>query len=206
MKETKAEKSERYGDYAGAICCLGHRRGDRIFRRNFRVCLQPLNCPVAAPYRRALMEARGVLFNKLDLLKIKRETNPTIAAYVEAKRSKGDQRVLDAVVEKFARLSKGPDTQAAVAAALAAPARRTGGTTMTGGLHLRLLILHLPSSQYISLLLLPLGTEVRGSGQVFAHPLAPALIAMSKAITREMPAVRERSRDYIPFHLVLTCG
>jgi hypothetical protein len=26
---------------------------------------------------------------------------------------------------------------------------------------------------------------------------------MSKAITREMPAVRERSRDYIPFHLVI---
>jgi hypothetical protein len=35
------------------------------------------------------------------------------------------------------------------------------------------------------------------------RPLAPALIAMSKAITREMPAVRERSRDYILFYLVI---
>jgi hypothetical protein len=67
-----------------------------------------LNCPVAPLYRRALLEARGVLFNRLDLLEIEREMNPTIAAYVKAKRSKRDQRVLDAAVEKFARLSKGP--------------------------------------------------------------------------------------------------
>jgi hypothetical protein len=96
MKETKAEKSERYGDHAGAISRLGHTGGDGILRRNFRAYLQPLlavqktllNCPVAAPYRRALMEARGVLFNRLDLLKIERKTNPTIAAYIKAKRSK----------------------------------------------------------------------------------------------------------------------
>jgi hypothetical protein len=116
MKETKAKKSERYWDYAGAIRRLGHTGGDRILRRNFRACLQHLlavektllHCPVADPYRRALMEARGVLFNRLDLLKIERKTNLTIAAYVQAKRSKGDQRVLNAAVEKFARLSKGP--------------------------------------------------------------------------------------------------
>jgi hypothetical protein len=40
-------------------------------------------------------------------------------------------------------------------------------------------------------------------GPVAARPLAPALIAMNKAITREMPSVRERSRDYILFYLVI---
>jgi hypothetical protein len=39
----------------------------------------------------------------MDLLKIERETNPTIAGYVEAKRSRGDQKDVDMAVEKYAR-------------------------------------------------------------------------------------------------------
>jgi hypothetical protein len=57
--------------------------------------------------RRGLSEARGILFNRLDLLKIKRETNPTIVAYVEAKQSKGDQKDVNMAVEKYLRAGGG---------------------------------------------------------------------------------------------------
>jgi hypothetical protein len=37
------------------------------------------------------LEARGILFERLDLLQIERETNATIAGFVETKRSKGGE-------------------------------------------------------------------------------------------------------------------
>jgi hypothetical protein len=56
--------------------------------------------------RRALMEARGILFGRLDLLQIECETNATIAGFVETKRSKGGERDLNAAIEKFAKLER----------------------------------------------------------------------------------------------------
>jgi hypothetical protein len=39
-------------------------------------------------------------------LEVKRETNPTVAAFVEAKRSKGNERDLAAAVDKYAKMKK----------------------------------------------------------------------------------------------------
>jgi hypothetical protein len=46
----------------------------------------------------------------MDLLKIECETNPTIAGYVEAKRSKGDQKDVDMAVETAMRTATTEET------------------------------------------------------------------------------------------------
>jgi hypothetical protein len=111
MKESRSERSERYGDYSGALSRIGHNGADRVVRRNIVACLKPLKAvekalltsPMSGSVRRGLAEARGILYNRMDLLKIEHETNPTIAGYVEAKRSRGDQKDVDMAVEKYAR-------------------------------------------------------------------------------------------------------
>jgi hypothetical protein len=111
MKESRSERSERYGDYSGALSRIGHNSADRVVRRNILACLKPLKAvekalltsPMSGSVRRGLAEARGILYNRMDLLKIERETNPTIAGYVEAKQSRGDQKDVDMAVEKYAR-------------------------------------------------------------------------------------------------------
>jgi hypothetical protein len=45
-----------------------------------------------------------VLADRLNLLEVERETNPTVAAFVEAKRSKGDERDLAAAIDKYAKM------------------------------------------------------------------------------------------------------
>jgi hypothetical protein len=116
MRESKGQRSDRYSEYHGAMSRLSHTGGDKVLRRNFNACVRPmkavekvlLSCPLglAGGARRALVEARGILFERLDLLQIERETNATIAGFVETKRSKGGERDLNAAIEKFAKLER----------------------------------------------------------------------------------------------------
>jgi hypothetical protein len=65
-----------------------------------------MTVPMGSSARRDLAQARRVLADRLYLLEIERETNPTVAAFVEAKRSKGDERDLAAAVDKYAKMKK----------------------------------------------------------------------------------------------------
>jgi hypothetical protein len=62
--------------------------------------------PMGSSVRRDLQQARRTLADRLYLLEVERETNPTVAAFVEAKRSKVDERDLAAAVDKYAKLKK----------------------------------------------------------------------------------------------------
>jgi hypothetical protein len=114
MRESRSGRSDRYADYTGSISRLGHSGTDRVLRRNFGACVQPLmavekvlmTVPMGSSARRDLAQARKILADRLYLLEVKRETNPTVAAFVEAKRSKGDERDLAAAVDKYAKMKK----------------------------------------------------------------------------------------------------
>jgi hypothetical protein len=101
-------------NYKGSIRRLGHSGNDRVLRRNFGACVQPLmaiekvltTVTMGGSARKDLVQARRVLANRLYLLEVERETNPTVAAFVEAKRSKGDERELAAAVDKYAKMKK----------------------------------------------------------------------------------------------------
>jgi hypothetical protein len=107
-------KSDRYADYKGSISRLGHSGNDRVPRRNFGACVQHLmavekvltTVPMGGSARKDLVQARRVLADRLYLLEVERETNPTVAAFVEAKRLKGDERDLAAAVDKYAKMKK----------------------------------------------------------------------------------------------------
>jgi hypothetical protein len=126
LRESRSGRSNRYADYKGSISRLGHSGNDRVLRRNFGACIQTLmavekvlmTVPMGSSARRDLHQARRVLANRLYLLEVERETNPTVAAFVEAKRSKGDERDLAAVVDKYAKMKK---------------AEKQAGTTGGGG-------------------------------------------------------------------------
>jgi hypothetical protein len=64
-----------------------------------------------------------VLANRLYLLEVERETNPTVAAFVEAKRSKGNERDLTAAVDKYTKMKKLEKASSSVG----------GGTSARGG-------------------------------------------------------------------------
>jgi hypothetical protein len=114
MRESRSRRSDRYADYKGSISRLGHSGNDRVLRRNFGACVQPLmaiekvltTVPMGGSARKDLVQARRVLADRLYLLEVERETNPTVAAFVEAKRSKGDERDLAAAVDKYAKMKK----------------------------------------------------------------------------------------------------
>jgi hypothetical protein len=120
MRESRSRKSDRYADYKGSISQLGHSGNDRVLKRNFGACIQPLmavekvlmTVPMGSSARRDLAQARRVLADRLYLLEVERETNPTVAAFVEAKRSKGDERDLAAAVDKYAKMKKSEKQQA----------------------------------------------------------------------------------------------
>jgi hypothetical protein len=107
MRESRSRRSDRYADYKGSISRMGHSGNDRVLRRNFGACVQSLmavekvlmTVPMGSSARRDLAQARRVLANRLYLLEVERETNPTVAVLVEAKRSKGDERDLAAAVD-----------------------------------------------------------------------------------------------------------
>jgi hypothetical protein len=114
MRESRGGRSDRYAEYKGSISRLGHSGNNRVLRRNFTACIQPLmavekvltTVPMGSGIRRELQQARRTLADRLYLLEVERETNPTVAAFVEAKRSKGDERDLAAAVDKYAKLKK----------------------------------------------------------------------------------------------------
>jgi hypothetical protein len=62
--------------------------------------------PMGDSARKDLVQARRVLADRLYLLGVERETNPTVAAFVEAKRSKGNERDLAAAVNKYTKMKK----------------------------------------------------------------------------------------------------
>jgi hypothetical protein len=114
MRESHGRRSDSYADYKGSISRLGHSGNKRVLRRNFGACLQPLmaiekvflTVPMGESARKDLVQARRVLADRLYLLEVERETNPTVAAFVETKRSKGDERDLAAAINKFAKMKK----------------------------------------------------------------------------------------------------
>jgi hypothetical protein len=114
MREYRSRRSDRYADYKGSISRLGHAGNDRVLRPKFGACVQPLmavekvlmTVPMGSSIRRDLHQARRILADRLYLLEVERETNPTVAAFVEAKRSKGDERDLAAAVDKYAKMKK----------------------------------------------------------------------------------------------------
>jgi hypothetical protein len=96
MRESRSRRSDRYADYKRSISRLGHSGNDRVLRRNFGPCVQPLmaiekvltTVPMRGSARKDLVQARRVLADRLYLLEVERDTNPTVAAFVEAKRSR----------------------------------------------------------------------------------------------------------------------
>jgi hypothetical protein len=132
MRESRSRRSDLYADYKGSISRLGHSGNDRVLRHNFGVCVQPLmaiekvltTVPMGGSARKDLVQARRVLANRLYLLEVERETNPTVAAFVEAKRSKGDERDLAAAVDKYAKMKKSEKVSSTAGA---------GGASARGG-------------------------------------------------------------------------
>jgi hypothetical protein len=85
--------------------------------------------PMGGSARKDLVQARRVLAERLYLLEFEREKNPTVAAFVEAKSSKGDERDLAAAVDKYTKMKKSEKASSSVGAggASARGAPRTRG-------------------------------------------------------------------------------
>jgi hypothetical protein len=68
MRESRSRRSDRYADYKVSISRLGHAGNDRVLRRNFGACVQPLmavekvlmTVPMGSSARRDLHQARSV--------------------------------------------------------------------------------------------------------------------------------------------------
>jgi hypothetical protein len=131
IRESGTRRSEQYANYKGSTSRLGHLGNDRVLRRNFGACVQPLMAikkmlmmvPMGGSDRKDLVQARRVLADRLYLLEVERETNPTVAAFVEAKRSKGDKRDLAAAVDKYTKMKKSEKQASSTAGAGGASAR-----------------------------------------------------------------------------------
>jgi hypothetical protein len=137
MSESRSRRSDSYADYKGSISRLGHSGNDQVLRRNFGACVQPLmamekvlmTVPMGGSARKDLVQARRVLADRLYLLEVERETNPTVVAFVEANRSKGDEKDLAASVDKYTKMKKSEkasSTAGASASATGAPRNRAG--------------------------------------------------------------------------------
>jgi hypothetical protein len=78
MRESRSGRSNRYADYKGSISRLGHLGNDRVLRRNFGACVQPLmavekvlmTVPMGSSASRDLSQARKVLADRLYLLEV----------------------------------------------------------------------------------------------------------------------------------------
>jgi hypothetical protein len=89
--------------------------------------------PMGGSARKDLVQARRVLADRLYLLVVQRETNPTVAAFVEAKRLKGGERDLAAVVDKYTKLKKSEKASSNVgggSSARGGPQNRAGNNTV----------------------------------------------------------------------------
>jgi hypothetical protein len=90
-----------------------------------------MTVPMGGSARKDLVQARRILAGRLYLLEVERETNPTVAAFVEAKRSKGDKRDLAAAVDKYTKMKqseKASSAGAGGASARGAPGPEEGTT------------------------------------------------------------------------------
>jgi hypothetical protein len=141
MRESRSRRSDRYADYKGSISRLGHSGNNRVLRRNFGACIQALmiiekvltTVSMKGSARKDLVYARRVLADKLYLLEVERETNPTVAAFVEAKRLKGDERNLAAAVDKYTKMKKSEKASSNIwggASARGGPQNRAGYNTV----------------------------------------------------------------------------
>jgi hypothetical protein len=145
MRELRSRRSDRCADYKGSISRLGHSGNDRVLRRKFGACVQPLmaiekvltTVPMGGSARKDLVQARRALADRLYLLEVERETKPTVAAFVEAKRSKGDERDLAAAVDKYTKMKKWEKSTSNAggsgASARGGPRNRAGYNTDTFG-------------------------------------------------------------------------
>jgi hypothetical protein len=69
MRESRSRRSDQYADYKGSINRLGHSGNDRVQRRNFVACVQPLmaiekvltTVPMVGSARKDLVQVRRVL-------------------------------------------------------------------------------------------------------------------------------------------------
>jgi hypothetical protein len=142
MRESRSRSSDRYADYKGSISRLGHSGNNRVLRRNFGACVQPLmaikkvltTVPMGGSARKDLVQERRVLPDRLYLLEVERETNPTVAVFVEAKRSKGNERDLAAAVDKYTKMKKSEKASSTAgaggASARGGPRNRAGYNTV----------------------------------------------------------------------------
>jgi hypothetical protein len=86
MRESRSRRSDRYADYKGSISSLGHSGNDRVLRRNFGVCVQPLlaiekvltTVPMGGSAWKDLVQARRVLADRLYLLEVERDLQPAL--------------------------------------------------------------------------------------------------------------------------------
>jgi hypothetical protein len=165
------------------ISRLGHSGNDRVLRRNFAACVQPLmaeekvltTVPMGSSTRRDLHQARRVL------LEVERETNPTVAAFVEAMRSKGDERDLTAAVDKYTKMKKSEKQAGTTGSGDSARGLAIGLATTLGPqrrLSRSICRRRQPRLQEVS------SKPRRGQGS--------ALTVSSRAIGGEMPRVRRR--------------
>jgi hypothetical protein len=196
MRESRSRRSNRYADYKGSISRLGHSGNDRVLRRNFTACVQPLmavekvltTVPMGSGIRRELHQARRILADRLYLSEVERETNPTVSAFVEAKRSKGDKRDLAAAVDKYAKLKKSEKQQAGP----------SGGGDSARGARNRNGYYARPAPAPSSFpVYLPTQTAPAGGYQRAAPRPGSVSIALNRVIGGEMPLVRLISWNYL---------
>jgi hypothetical protein len=139
--------------------------------------------PMGGSARKDLVQVRRVLADRLYLLEVERETNPTVAAFVEAKRSKGDERDLAVAVDKYAKMknSEKSSSNAGGGASDRGGPRNRQGTTRSGRL--------LPPSPCTCRRRRPLlHWAIRGSHR----GRALASTVWSQGTGGEMPSVRRR--------------
>jgi hypothetical protein len=156
-----------------------------------------LTVPMGGSARKDLVQARRVLADRLYLLEVERETNPTVAALVETKRSKGDKRDLAAAIDKFAKMKKSGRRTTTLGGGFGSSAR--GGLQRnrrgTMGLGRR----GLPLSRFTSRHLLHLlcwGTRGRRQGREYASNV------WSRGTDVETPPVRRRMDDAIILNIL----
>jgi hypothetical protein len=83
MRESCSPRSELYANYKRSISRLGHSGNDRVLRRNFGACVQPLmaiekvltTVSMGGSARKDLVQARSVLADRLYQLEVEWETN-----------------------------------------------------------------------------------------------------------------------------------
>jgi hypothetical protein len=118
MRESVNARAERHAEYKGAGRRLGFTDADRHMKRNLEACREPLHtvedilllAPLSTGHRRALTKTRNILFQRLDILLIEKDTNVGVAGLVESGRAKGNDREVAAAFDKWQKSQKGKPT------------------------------------------------------------------------------------------------